>query len=212
MKISKSLCSSLLLGAVVVAFAVLAVVLLLSSKNLSTSDVDRYGGVPLNNNPESHIAGNNPLADLRCVSSIEEKIVRGSSLSGLIEDGKTVRVLFGYYLCNEPQRGEVVLYRYAGDENPLLKVVRAVPGDTFHLVKEGNVWQLIVNGKVLTNTQGIKYQLDEQAHRMLSLYENDYRGVIPPGALLILGNSPEGSLDSTRFGLVDKSDILGKVE
>jgi len=123
MKISKSLCSSLLLGAVVVAFAVLAVVLLLSSKNLSTSDVDRYGGVPLNSNPESHIAGNNPLADLRCVSSIEEKIVRGSSLSGLIEDGKTVRVLIGYYLCNEPQRGEVVLYHYAGDENPLIKVV-----------------------------------------------------------------------------------------
>jgi len=123
MKISKSLCSSLLLGAVVAAFAVLAVVLLLSSNNLSTSDVDRHEGVPLNSNPESRIAGNNPLTDLRCVSSIEEKIVRGSSLSGLIEDGKTVRVLIGYYLCNEPQRGEVVLYHYAGDENPLIKVV-----------------------------------------------------------------------------------------
>ncbi len=30
-----------------------------------------------------------------CVSSIEEKTVRGNSLSGLIEPGETVKILFG---------------------------------------------------------------------------------------------------------------------
>jgi len=46
---------------------------------------------------------------------------------------------------------------------------------------------------------------------MLSLYERDYKGVIPKNAYLILGNLVEGSLDSSRFGLVGKSDFLGKV-
>ena len=46
---------------------------------------------------------------------------------------------------------------------------------------------------------------------MLSLYENDYKGMIPSKAYLILGNLSGGSLDASRFGLIDRSDILGKV-
>ena len=45
---------------------------------------------------------------------------------------------------------------------------------------------------------------------MLSLYEDDYKNSIPQNTYLILGNLVEGSLDATRFGFVDKGDILGK--
>jgi type IV secretory pathway protease TraF len=47
---------------------------------------------------------------------------------------------------------------------------------------------------------------------MLSLYEKDYKGVIPENAYLLLGNLIFGSLDSTHFGLIDKSGIVAKVE
>jgi len=47
---------------------------------------------------------------------------------------------------------------------------------------------------------------------MLSLYERDYKGVIPENAYLLLGNRASGSVDSTTFGLVDKSGIVAKVE
>jgi type IV secretory pathway protease TraF len=47
---------------------------------------------------------------------------------------------------------------------------------------------------------------------MLSLYEKDYKGVIPKNAYLLLGNRISGSVDSTTFGLVEKSDIIAKVE
>jgi type IV secretory pathway protease TraF len=47
---------------------------------------------------------------------------------------------------------------------------------------------------------------------MLSLYEKDYKGIIPQNTYLILGDQPSGSVDSSVFGLVDKSDILGKAE
>jgi hypothetical protein len=46
---------------------------------------------------------------------------------------------------------------------------------------------------------------------MLHLYEVDYSGIIPEGANLLLGNSPSGTTDSTRFGLVDKGDFAGKI-
>ena len=47
---------------------------------------------------------------------------------------------------------------------------------------------------------------------MLSLYEENYKGVIPENAYLILGNLSGGSLDITHFGFVNKKDILGKVK
>ena len=46
---------------------------------------------------------------------------------------------------------------------------------------------------------------------MLELYINDYQGVIPANAYLILGNQAEGSLDSIRFGLIGKEGIVGKI-
>jgi len=63
----------------------------------------------------------------------------------------------------------------------------------------------------LKNSNNQDYCLSEQSHKMLALYENDYKGVIPGDSYLILGNLPEGSLDSSRFGLISKLDISGKV-
>ena len=75
-----------------------------------------------------------------------------------------------------------------------------------------NGWQILVNGKVLKNSEGKAYLLNEQRKKILSLYEKDYNGVIPENAYLVLGNLPEGSMDSTRFGLIGKSSIIAKVE
>ena len=46
---------------------------------------------------------------------------------------------------------------------------------------------------------------------MLALYIKNYKGIIPARSYLILGNLPEGSVDSTRFGLIDQSALIGKV-
>jgi len=45
---------------------------------------------------------------------------------------------------------------------------------------------------------------------MLKLYVKSYP-VLPDNTYLILGNKVSGSSDSTRFGLIDKSDIVGKI-
>lgn len=158
-------------------------------------------------NPIPFIFGENCADKIRT----EEREVRGESLTGLIERGSSVRVLFGYYGCHEIEKEDVVAYNYAGNPNPVIKIVKAVPGDTFKLKKAPGGWNLLVNGKVLKNSGKEPYLFDERGRRMLSLYESDYRGVVPPQAYLILGNLARGSLDSSRFGLVHQSDILGKV-
>ncbi len=142
----------------------------------------------------------------------EERIVRGNSLEGLIESGKTIRVLFGYYDCHEIEREDMVLYSYAGNEEPLLKIIKGIGGDSLELTEAENGWNILINGEVLQNSKGEPYFLDERRHRMLSLYESDYYGLIPEDAYLIMGNLATGSTDSTRYGLIHIADILGKAE
>ena len=153
-----------------------------------------------------------PQSINRCSIKIEEKIVRGTSLFPLIKPGQEIKLLYGYYDCHPVERGDVVAYDYAGRENPIIKIIKAIPEDKFHLEKASNGWHIFVNDKILRNSENKPYLLSENGYKMLSLYWKDYNGIIPENTYLILGNLVSGSLDSSRFGLVYKTDILGKVE
>jgi signal peptidase I len=142
---------------------------------------------------------------------IDEREVRGTSLTGLIEPGSIVRIVVDYYRTHEPRIGDVVAYNYAGNDVPVIKVVKGKPGDSFHLKQDGSVWRIYINESVVTTSDGTPYAMDARQHRMLSLYERDYGGVVPPEAYLIMGNLPRGTTDSSRFGLVSRQDFVGKV-
>jgi signal peptidase I len=149
-----------------------------------------------------------------CVSKSENLEVRGDSLSPLINSGQTIKLLYGYYQCHPVEREDIVAYGYAGNDAPIIKIIKGLEGDKFQLKKSatGCGWNILINAEVVKNSQNVPYCLSEAGYRMLSLYEKDYKGVIPQNAYLILGNSTGGTLDSSRFGLVDKSDFLGKVQ
>lgn len=146
-----------------------------------------------------------------CITKIEERAVQGISLEPMIQDGAIVTIKFDYYGCNEVKRGDVAAYTYAGNSEPLIKIVKGIPGDTFFLRQDGDARHIILNGEVVKNSEGEPYQVSEQGNRLLSLYIRDYQGVIPANTYLLLGNIANGSLDSTRFGLVSKNDLMGKV-
>jgi signal peptidase I len=147
-----------------------------------------------------------------CSIKIEEKIVRGNSLEPLIKNGETIEVLFGYYDCHSIQRNDIVLYSYSGNKNPIIKIIKGIPGDKFSLKKTNNGWYILINGEILKNSQNQPYIFDEQGYKILSLYEKDYKGIIPEDAYLILGNLPQGSVDSSHFGLVGKKRYFGESE
>ncbi|MEK7596086.1 MAG: signal peptidase I [Patescibacteria group bacterium] len=145
-----------------------------------------------------------------CVTKVENRLVRGNSLSGLIESDASVKILFGFYDCHEVKAGDIIVYSYSGNPNPIIKIVKAVPGDRFQLRPASGGWHILVNNEILKNSRNEDYKLNERGHKMLSLYENDYKGIIPVNTYLIFGNSANGTLDSSVFGLIDQSDILGK--
>jgi len=146
-----------------------------------------------------------------CVSEIKQVVLRGESLSGLLEPGAELKILIDYYKCHTVQRNDVVAYNYAGNEVPIIKIVKGVEGDKFELKKSGDCWNVLINNEVVKNSQELSHCFNEQGHKMLSLYERDYKGVIPQNTYLILGNLVSGTLDSTKFGLIDKGNILGRV-
>jgi signal peptidase I len=146
-----------------------------------------------------------------CRTTREVFTVQGSSMEGIFSGGDEVLALHNFYHCNEIQRDDAVLFTFSGNPNPLLKVVRAIPGDRFGLIAGEQGTHILVNGQQLRNAQGRLYTLNEQRARLLGLYVHDYKGVIPKDAYLILGNISGGSMDSTQFGLVLRSSIIAKV-
>ena len=153
-----------------------------------------------------------PMAGSVFGRKIQEKTVRGTSLFPLIKPGQEIKLLYGYYDYQAIEREDIVAYDYAGRENPIIKIIKAIPKDEFYLEKTSNGWHIFVNNKILKNSENTSYLLSEKGHQMLALYWQNYKGIIPENAYLLLGNLVSGSLDSSRFGLIDKSDILGKVE
>lgn len=153
------------------------------------------------------------VLDDTCGFSRKSVVVRGSSMEPLFYAGDTVRVEMGSYKCSVPNRGEIVLVHFLGNEAPLLKRIRGVPGDTFavKLLKNGE-GALLVNSNRLANSSGVFYHVPSARAKLWRLYQEQLHGVIPIDSFLVLGETETGSLDSSRFGFVAKGDILGKAE
>jgi len=161
--------------------------------------------------PLPRVAGQAAVRTELC--AIEERMlkVRGDSLTGLIDDGAVMKVALGYYKCHEVLRGDIVLYNYPGGD-PLVKIAKGVPGDKLRLRKtRRGCWNILINGRVLKNSLKVPYCIGARESEMLALYERGNNGVIPGNACLIMANLPGGSMDSTRFGLVGRADLLGRV-
>lgn len=162
------------------------------------------------NAPQNQTGGEVAQAD--CIVKNEERVVSGESMEGLIGDGDRVTLEIGYYACHDIARGDIVAYNYAQRDAPIIKKVFGVPGDSFEIRKApDSSYRIVINGEAQKTSDGAEYTLDERSSKMLQLYEKEYRGKIPESAYLILGNVAWGSIDSTRFGLVGKTDIVARV-
>jgi signal peptidase I len=153
----------------------------------------------------------NNLETENCLILVEEKIVCDTSLTPYINPGVKIKTLLNYYDCHEIERGDLVLFNYSGNSNPLLKVVKGIPGDKFNLRETRKGWNILINDEIVKNFECKPYFILGNKYKMLSLYEKDYGSVIPENTYLLLGNQVSGSMDSTRFGLIDRSNIVAKV-
>ena len=133
--------------------------------------------------------------------------VEGNSMAPMIADGTNITIVSGGPQCAEPlARHAVVVVRNARHRLPLLKSLRGLPGDGFHL--DGG--HLFVNSAVVKNSAGQVYDFANTGFAMFAVYAQDYAATIPADTYLVLGDDAHGSLDSSQLGLVAREDIIGR--
>ena len=100
------------------------------------------------------------------------------------------------------ERGEIVVISRA-DDDPLVKRVIAVSGDTIDL-RDGSVY---LNGALLDEPY-----IDQETYDV-SPGPPDFPLTVPRGCVFVMGDNRGNSLDSRSYevGLVDTHRILGKV-
>ena len=136
--------------------------------------------------------------------------IEGTSLAPAIANGTILTVTTGPQcpLAKLIRPNSLVIFHNGQASQPVIKQVKALPADTFHLTLTPAGAHLTVNGRTATNSTGTPYLLGAAHARMLNLYAQSYNGTIPPNAYLVMGDNPSGTLDSTRYGLINLTDII----
>ena len=134
---------------------------------------------------------------------VEPYMVEGSSMYPTLVNHERLLVNKFTYFVNDPQKGEIIVFRYPKDESrDFIKRVIATAGDTVEMR----------NGKVLVNGTEIEenyvWKEDPKGPNM-----SDYRkSVVPDGHIFVLGDNRNNSEDS-RFadvGFVPLDLVKGK--
>ncbi|OJI07829.1 signal peptidase I [bacterium CG10_46_32] len=138
--------------------------------------------------------------------------ITGNSMDPLLKNGQTITVQMDAYASAPVNRGDIVVMDGPAVYGRIVKAVKAIPGDTFAFAKQPDgASQLIVNSAVVKNSIGEPYRLSPARTGVIGLYIQEYHGVIPDNAYLVLGDKIGGTEDSTVFGLIDAGRIKGKI-
>lgn len=123
--------------------------------------------------------------------------VEGTSMMTTLHDGE--RLILSR-LPYTPERGDIVVIDRGGSEEPLIKRVIGIAGDTVEVDELGGVW---LNGE----------QQKEAYVNCPTAQENMIRPVtVPDGYVFVMGdNRAHGcSFDSRYFGCIPQETLIGK--
>lgn len=127
-------------------------------------------------------------------------IVNGESMDPTFENGDYLIVDQISYYKNDPERGDVIVFRYPTDHKRfLIKRVIGLPGET-----------IAINGNkvTITKTDGTLVQLEESyINEEFSTYGEWVLGVED---YFVLGDNRQKSSDSRSWGVLNRDLIIGK--
>lgn len=131
------------------------------------------------------------------------KIPSGSMRPTLIE-GDRILVNRFIYRFREPQRGDVIVFRFPNNlKKDFIKRLVAMGGESVE-VAEGNI---LVDGSVISAPSIFK----ERYYRSRGSYGVQGRPVnIPEGYFYVLGDNSSSSRDSRYWGFVSRKNLIGK--
>jgi len=126
-------------------------------------------------------------------------IVKGQSMEPNFEDSNYLIVDELSYRFRDPQRGEVVVFRYPRNVSQrFIKRIIGLPGDKIEI--EASV--VMVDGKILDESEYFPSGVQTLGNIQISLDENEY---------FVLGDNRISSFDSRQWGTLPRKNIIGRV-
>lgn len=125
--------------------------------------------------------------------------VEGPSMEPTLYTNQRMAVTRFTYFFNEPQRGDIVVTHFPGDNLNYVKRIIATSGETLE-ISDGNVF---INGVLL-----------EEPYIKEATYSDYPETVVPDGKFMVLGDNRNNSRDSrvSSVGPITKDIIVGKVQ
>jgi signal peptidase I len=128
--------------------------------------------------------------------------IEGMSMEPSLHDKELILVDKWTYLFHAPARGDVVVFvAPPHPDQDYIKRIIAIPGDTLTI----HDTSVIVDGVTLNETY-----VDPHRQGNVYAYKTVSNMVIPPNEYFVLGDNREGSSDSRDWGLLPRSDIIGR--
>lgn len=131
--------------------------------------------------------------------------VKGASMEPNFDDGQYLIIDELSYNLRQPQRGEVVVFKYPLDPAQYyIKRIVGLPGETVEIT-DGGV-------KIFNSEHPLGFVLDESKYLPggVSTYGGS-RQVLSGGEYFVLGDNRSASYDSRRWGALPGKNITGKV-
>ncbi|MBI2625067.1 MAG: signal peptidase I [Candidatus Nealsonbacteria bacterium] len=129
-------------------------------------------------------------------------LVRGESMVPNFHNGDYLIVDEISYRLREPQRGEVIVFRFP--DNPSLRYIKRIIGLPGETVK-------VENSKVFVGRNAVLQPLDESLYIPADLTPGDIKITLDENEYFVLGDNRDASSDSRKWGPLDTSFIIGRV-
>ena len=135
---------------------------------------------------------------------IQPFYVKGASMEPNFHDNEYLIIDELSYRFNEPQRGDIVVFRYPNDPSEFfIKRVIGLPGERI-VVKDGHI-------TVFTSLHPEGVTLDETEYLGTTLTSQTRDVTLGNDEFYLLGDNRQASLDSRIFGPVHRSFLVGRV-
>jgi signal peptidase I len=128
-------------------------------------------------------------------------LVSGASMEPTFQNGNYLLIDELTYRFREPERGEVIIFRYPGDEKEFfIKRVIGLPHETL-TIADNQITITTVSGEVITLAEPY---LTESTRTF-----GEKTVVIEDGEYFVMGDNRSNSFDSRSWGTLKKKEIVG---